>query len=152
MEGAEREAARLTQGPWPVNSRLAALRKKRSHPQLGLAPKGAGPGESAALAGDCQCGSAGFGRIAVVLVERIDCRSRQTVCGPSRPASEEFAVYDVGSSSPSELEERKSIGSRVAGGKTSRPVAGPKTTGGAKALRWDILSMEGALSRESCSF
>jgi len=68
-----------------VTSRLAAFRKERRHPQLGFAPERVASSRPAASPGDRWRGSAGFLVITVVLVDRIDCRSRRAAHGPSRP-------------------------------------------------------------------
>jgi hypothetical protein len=75
--------------PWPVKSRLAVLRKERGHPapqddEKRRKPSLGGLAE-AALGGDPLRGVRGLVDRAVVLVDRIDCRSRQAAHGPRDP-------------------------------------------------------------------
>lgn len=136
--------------PWPVTSRLAELRKERSHPSGARKEAAKAVFKSALeaeLGGDPGRGERGSIDRAAVLNDRFDCRSRQAARGPRDPGRTARAI-----------EEDLALPCESIGGANERrkPDLGGKADGiggGRRLRRWAAHFVDGKALRgwESCS-
>jgi hypothetical protein len=126
-----------------VKSRLAGLRKRRGHPvpQDGGRLRKSSPTDwsGAALGGDSKRGERGLVDRAVVLVDRIDCRSRQAAHGPHDPGRIARAIVEGLASSCESTGGANARRKPDHGGKALRPVAGVACEGGQRTCRGKAL-------------
>jgi hypothetical protein len=148
----------------PSRGKLTSARPLARDILAGRASKGALPSAAqghdrkvvvmrpAALVGDRWRGHAGFWWSVVVLADRIDCRSRQAACGPSRPRTKSLRTTMMGLALP-----RESVGEVKERRKPDRRWLNRETGGGfppnqssrESGSAWEHLSREGASDRES---
>jgi hypothetical protein len=141
----------LRQGPWPAKSRLAASRKRRRHPQLRVAIERSRPRDwlHQWATADEVLRSYGDSWLCSRVVSIAEVDKRRVA---PRARGRRVRGADDGSSPPTRERSgrRKSVGSRIDGGKAARSVAGSrKSEQPRKRCPWEHLSRKGALGWES---
>jgi hypothetical protein len=156
------EAIVIVTSPWPAKPRLACVLARRigktepsrMQPFAARARYRKAPGS-----GETPChgrpwlGPAKLGRTAVVLVDRIDCRSRRAARGPSSPRAKSSRTTRAGLAPGRESDEGVKKRRKPDRRRRSRETGGGLSSKQrrAKAPAGEHSSMEGALVRESRS-